>query len=89
MGVDVVLGYHLVCPFKNLGMTWSCAGSDYLRLGCEPWWGLWVSRPWTWESPQFTLNRSFILMSLHLVNKSNPVGFKRFHVNLLCHGMCK
>jgi hypothetical protein len=65
MGVDVVLGYHLVCPFKNLGMTWSCAGSHYLWLGCEPWWGLWVSRPSTWGSPQFTLNLRFILMNLH------------------------
>jgi len=42
MGVDVVLGYHLVCPFKNLGTTLSYAGSDDLWLGCEPWWGLWV-----------------------------------------------
>jgi hypothetical protein len=40
-------------------------------------------------SPQFTLNLSFILTSLHLVNKSNPNGYKRFHANLMCHGMCK
>jgi hypothetical protein len=35
------------------------------------------------------LNLSFIFMSLHLINESNPNGSKRFHANLVCHGMCK
>jgi hypothetical protein len=30
MGIDVVLGYHLVCPFKNLGTVGSYARSDYM-----------------------------------------------------------